>query len=56
MTDKSKTDTAQPHKKGANRHDPAVKRGKVKEGHKISKDIHEDRSIRKKKLGGPRQQ
>lgn len=51
MTGTNKSDQTQPHKKGPDRHDPAVKRGKETGSHKQSKDIHEDRGIRKNKLG-----
>ena len=41
----------QPHKLGANRHDPAAKPQKEQGEHKTSKDIREDRGIRKHRLG-----
>ena len=41
----------QPHKLGANRHDPAKNPQKEHGEHKTSKDIREDRGIRKHRLG-----
>ncbi len=39
MTDIGKRDIAQPHRKGLDRHDPAVKHDKADRGRKHSKDI-----------------
>ncbi|MFM1896665.1 MAG: hypothetical protein RLZZ385_1739 [Pseudomonadota bacterium] len=52
---KGKRSTDTPHKKGPDRHDPAVKHDKVtsKHAHTKDKDIHEDRGIRKQKLSKP---
>jgi hypothetical protein len=41
----------EPHKLGADRHDPAKNPEKEQGNHKTSKDIREDRGIRKHKLG-----
>jgi len=54
MSDKAKRSPNPPHKKGANRHDSAVKHDKAKGKHSTSKDIHEDRGVRKKKLSKPK--
>lgn len=51
MSDKGKRSPETPHKKGADRHDPATKHDKKPGKHATSKDIHEDRSIRQHKLG-----
>ena len=44
----------QPHKKGADRHDQAIKHEKTKGKGHTSKDIREDRGIRKAKLTRPK--
>lgn len=54
MSDKAKRSPKTPHKKGADRHDPAIKHDKVAGKRATSKDIHEDRGIRKKKLAKPK--
>lgn len=51
MSDKVKTETEQPRKLGANRHDAAKKPQKDHGNLKTSKDIREDRGIRQHKLG-----
>ena len=54
MSDKGKRSTKAPHKKGVDRHDPAVKHDKEPGKHHQSRDIREDRGIRKQKLGKPK--
>jgi hypothetical protein len=54
MNEKTKRSPKQPHKKGANRHDPAIKHDKLGGKRSRSKDIREDRGIRKKKLAKPK--
>lgn len=54
MSDKVKRSSEQPHKKGANPHDPAIKHEKLGGKRSRSKDIHEDRGIRKQKLAKPK--
>lgn len=58
MSHGSKRSTATSRKKGANRNEPAIKHDKVpgKHIHDTDHDIHEDRGIRKQKLGRPRTQ
>jgi len=51
MTGGSKRSKQEPHKKGPDSHDPAVKHEKVRGGHNQAKDIHEDRATRQRKLG-----
>ena len=55
MSDNGKKPDESSHKLGADRHDPAKKSTRESEKehgkHKTSKDIREDRGIRKHKLG-----
>ncbi len=51
MKDSTGRTEKQAHKRGADRHDKAIKPEKEHAGHKTSKDIREDRGIRQSKLG-----
>ena len=54
MTDKGSRSPEVPHKKGPDRHDPAIKHDKEPGGRRHSRDVHEDRGVRKSKLGRPK--
>jgi len=51
MSDDAKKSAGKSHKLGADRHDPAQKPAKEPGQHKTTKDVREDRGIRKHKLG-----
>jgi hypothetical protein len=51
MSDDAKKSAGKGHKLGADRHDPAQKPAREAGQHKTTKDVREDRGIRKHKLG-----